>query len=288
MNEIAPHSVHLQISHLKNLPALPEASVKILEAINDPDITIEKLVDALTLSPSLVARLLGLANSAYFSQQRKIDSLHTAIVQVLGLNLVKSLAVGIVLNVQLDPGKCKNFDTQLFWQHSLMTASIAQKLFISTSTSDLTVATVYTGGLLLSIGVLVVAFLFPEDLSRILLTQTASYDEIGKSINRELGLSHYQIGYMLLNKWQLPDIYQAMLQQFEQDNSTGDTARLICLLQASVAICYLVLDKNSKDDVSLESIADRAKLPLERVDKVFHEMLENKENIQKLAMALGS
>lgn len=288
MNEIAAHSVHLQINHLKNLPALPEASVKILEAINDPDISIEKLVDALSLSPALVARLLGLANSAYFSQQRKIDSLHTAIIQVLGLNLVKSLAVGIVLNVQLDAKKCQHFDANAFWLRSLLTAVIAQKLCANSPSSGITVATIYTSGLLLHIGVLVVAYLFPEELDKILLSQPKSYAAIGSNINQTLGLSHYRMGYMLLNKWQLPDIYQNMLQQFEQASPVGDEARLIYLLQASQAICDLVLDENVEDaDACFQRIAAQTKLPHERVGKVFHEMVENKENIQKLARVLG-
>lgn len=284
MNETTARSIQSQISRLKNLPALPEASVKILEAINDPDVSIEKLVDVLSLSPALVARLLGLANSAYFSQQRKIDNLHAAIVRVLGLNLVKSLAVGIVLNVQLDPGKCKNFDTQSFWQHSLMTAVIAQKLYVVSPLSQITAATVYTGGLLLHIGVLVVAYLFPAELDRILLSQPKNYLEIGIAINQALGLSHYQMGYMLLNKWKLPDIYQNQLHWFEQTDLTGEEARFIHLLQASQAMCVWVLDEN---DTDLEHIANLAQLPLELTVKIFNEMIDNKEHIQNLAIVLG-
>lgn len=285
MNANATRSIHAQINRLKNLPALPEASIKILAAINDPDISIEKLVDVLSLSPALVARLLGLANSAYFSQQRKIDNLHTAIVQVLGLNLVKSLAVGIVLNVQLEPGKCKNFNTQSFWQLSLMTAVIAQKLLAVSPLNGISASTVYAGGLLLHIGILVVAFLFPDELDRILLEQPKNYAELDCDINQALGLSHYEIGYILLNKWQLPSIYQDILHQFEQIDWSGDKATIIHLLAASQAMCGLVLDE---DDGDLESIADQANLPLEIAIKLFHEMIDNKEHIQNLAKVLGS
>ncbi|OAI17767.1 hypothetical protein A1359_05655 [Methylomonas lenta] len=287
MNTHATLSINSQINRLKNLPALPEASVKILEAINDPDVSIEKLVDVLSLSPALVARLLGLANSAYFSQQRTIDNLRTAIVQVLGLNLVKSLAVGVVLNVQLDPGKCKNFDTQAFWQLSLMTAVIAQKLSAAGTSSEISSATFYTGGLLLHIGILVVAFLFPDELDRILLEQPKNYAELDREINQTLGLSHYEIGYILLNKWQLPDVYQNLLHRFNQKNLSAEDASLIYLLQASQAMSGLVLD-GEDDDADLEHIASQAKLPLELTVKIFYQMIENKDNIQSLAIALGS
>ena len=128
MNDEIRQSIQLKINRLKSLPALPEASVKILEAIQNPDISIEQLAEVLALSPGLVARLLGLANSAYFGQARQIKDLRTAIVQVLGLQLAKSLTVGIVLNVQIDANRCKGFDTHAFWMHSLLTAMAAQKL----------------------------------------------------------------------------------------------------------------------------------------------------------------
>ncbi|MDD2740340.1 MAG: HDOD domain-containing protein [Methylomonas lenta] len=287
MNANATRSINSQINGLKTLPALPEASVKILEAINDPDISIEKLVDVLSLSPALTARLLGLANSAYFSPQRTIDNLHTAIVQVLGLNLVKSLAMGIVFNVQLDPGKCKNFDTQSFWQLSLMTAVIAQKLSAASPSSEITSATFYTGGLLLHIGILVVAFLFPDELDRILRQQPKNYAELDREINQTLGLSHYEIGYMLLNRWQLPDVYQNLLHSFNQKNLSAEDVSLIYLLQASQAMSGLVLDGDDVD-AGLECIASHARLPLELTVKIFYQMIENKNDIQSLAIALGN
>ena len=117
MNEKLNHALFLQINKLKNLPALPEASTRILDAINDPEIPIEQLAEVLSLSPSVVARLLGLANSAYFGQSRTISSLPTAIFQVLGLDLVKTLTLGIILNVQFDTRKCQSFDTKYFWMN---------------------------------------------------------------------------------------------------------------------------------------------------------------------------
>lgn len=286
MDDIIRQSIEARINKLKNLPALPEASVKILEAVNDPNIEVDRLVKVISLSPALVARLLGLANSAFFGQINQIDDLHTAIVRVLGLQLVKSLSLGVLLNVQLDPKHCKSFDSRSFWMHSLITAVAAQKLANAYGSQNMSAANAYTGGLLLHIGILVAAYLFPDDLNGILSRQPNNYLHISTEIDEYFGLSHYQMGYILLKKWRLPDFYQAMLRDFESGSPPDNQAEIYRCLRASQRICYLLLDEDA-DEAELGLIAERACLPFETVVKVFRALLEGKDNVQKLASEMG-
>lgn len=281
-------SVQLQINQIKNLPALPEASVKILEAIHDPDIEIRKLINVISLSPGLVARLLGLANSAFFGQIRQIDDLETAIIRVLGLQLVKSLSLGILLNVQLDPKQCKGFDSLSFWTHSLMTAVAAQKLVVgSNNWQGLSAANAYTNGLLLNIGLLVMAYIFPKELNGIVANGAKHVLQIEKEIQDLTGLSHYQMGYLLLKKWQLPETYQTTLQYFDSDDLFSAQSEMNRCMQVSQRISNLILDEDFEQDQILQ-IAEQANLKLEAVTTVFNALLENRENIQKLASEMRS
>lgn len=278
-------SVQLQINQIKNLPALPEASVKILEAIHDPDIDIRKLVKVIALSPGLVARLLGLANSAFFGQIRQIDDLEAAVVRVLGLQLVRSLTLGILLNVQLDPKQCKGFDSLSFWTHSLMTAVAAQKLAVSCNWQNLSAANAYTNGLLLNIGLLVMAYIFPRELDEIVLNESKSFLQVEKEIQELIGLSHYQMGYLLLKKWQLPETYQTTLHYFDSDASCEHQSEMSLCMHVSQRICNLILDEDFEQD-KISQIAEHANLTSGAVTTVFNALLENRENIQKLASEL--
>lgn len=275
-------SIQLQINQIKNLPALPEASVKILEAINDPDIDIRKLVNVISLSPGLVARLLGLANSAFFGQIRQIDDLETAVVRVLGLQLVRSLTLGILLNVQLDTKQCKGFDSLSFWTHSLMTAVAAQKLADKSSWQNLSAANAYTNGLLLNIGLLVMAYLFPKELDDILLDGSKNFLQIEAEIHDILGLTHYQMGYMLLKKWQLPEMYQTALHDFDSHDLLVKQSELYRCMHASQQICNLILDEDFEQD-RVTQIAEQANLTVDAILAVFNELLKHKVNIQQLA-----
>jgi HD-like signal output (HDOD) protein len=288
MVENVTHNLQVQINRLKNLPALPEASLKILEAVNDPDIDVERLVEVLSLSPALVARFLGLANSAYFGQSRQIDDLHSAIVRVLGLQLVKSLAIGVVLNVQLDVSKCKRFDAHYFWLYSLLMAITAQKLAVASRFGEFPVATVYTGGLLLHIGILVAACLVPEALDKALSTEKTGYLDINDELSHELGISHFELGYLLLNKWQLPNVYQNLLHHYEDQNLTDDAQDLRYILKASQHVCSLLLDSPDEQADRFEELAQQTHFAVNVLRKVFSEMAGNKENIEKMAEVLGS
>lgn len=286
MNE---NSIQLQINKLKNLPALPEASLRILDAINDPDIPIDELANVLSMSPGVVARLLGLANSAYFGQSRSISDLSTAIFKVLGLELVKSLSLGIVLNVQLDTRKCRTFNTEYFWMRSLLTAVAAQKLAIGQSNlKQFSPATVYTSGLLLYIGMLVLGYLMPEQLNDILLRSNKNHSCVGEEIRLQLGESHFQLGCILLQKWQLSPVYQSVLNNFESPGFIGEERPLINILILSQHLSSMLLDDENVDFQRLEALCEKLSLSTTGLTALVNKLIENRENIQKLASIIGN
>jgi len=279
--------IGLEISKIKNLPPLPEASIRIITAVNDPDITVEEVVDVLALSPVLVARLLGLANSAYFGRAGQINDFRIAIIQVLGLNLVKSLSLSIVLNVELQATKCKTFEADFFWSHALVTALISQKIALKLNDEAISPNIAYTSGLLLNIGLLAAIQIFPETLDNIL----AKVDRIEGAVSAEmqlvLGVNQYEIGHVLLERWKLPVIYQTALEQFRQNDYQGEERKLAILLELSHWAAIYIVD-NKMDEIpsfseQLKSLPFSQKEFLDIIDVIFH----NKEDINELAAVIG-
>lgn len=287
MNEQS-RKIELEISRLKNLPALPEASIKILDAINNPNIPIDKLSEVLSLSPGLVARLLGLANSAYFGKSRGITDLRTAIFQVLGLDLVKSLALGVVVNVQFDTSKCINFNTEYFWSRSLVTAVAAQRLAMRHSADELSPATVYNCGLLLYIGMLVIAFLLPDELNAIFFCCSQPGQlKVGEELHRRLGWSHFQMGYQLMRKWQLSPIYQQFLQHYDDPDVTGEVAVLQRIMKVAQQISAGVVKAEEPTAELFDKLAADSGIALDVIAEIFGDLYEKRENIQQLAQIMG-
>ncbi len=287
MTENSKQAIQLQINKLKYLPALPESSLKILDAINDPDIPIDKLADVLSLSPGLVARLLGLANSAYFGQSRQINDLRTAIIHVLGIELVKSLALGVVLHVHFDTRKCQAFSTEYFWMRSLLTALAAQKLAIFNNLKLFSSATAYTSGLLLYIGVLVLAYLMPAELDVILQCSKNNRTSVGEEIRLQLGETYYRLGYFLLQKWQLSPVYQTVLNHFEDTDFYGEEKSLINVLRVSRRMSSMLLDDGVDMD-QLENLCKQLSLSTADLPRIVDELTKRRESIRNLASIMGS
>jgi HD-like signal output (HDOD) protein len=288
VGEVIQPNIQILVSRLKNLPVLPEVGVRILQAINDPDISIESLSDTLSLSPDLTARLLGLANSAYFGQARSVNDIRTAIFQVLGLRLVKSLALGIVLNVQFDSSKCQEFNTEYFWMRSLLTAQTAQKLAQECADRhELDFATAYTGGLLLNIGILVMAYLVPTELNEVFLSCQKNHDSICAQIEQHIGQSHFHLGFSLLQKWHLPQVYQIVLEQFENADYSGEALALMTVLRVTHQLVGAIMNREQLSDSDQAEFARVLGIDNDQFVSLIAGIAESKESIRHLAQAMG-
>jgi len=279
--------IELEISKIKNLPPLPEASIRIITAVNDPDISIEEMVSVLALSPVLVARLLGLANSAYFGRSGQISDLRIAIIQVLGLSLVKSFALSIVLNVELQTTKCKSFEPSFFWSHALVTALIAQKIALHLNDELIPPNIAYTSGLLLNIGLLAAIQILPETLNDVLVKADHIEGRVSAEMKSVMGKNQYEIGCTLLGRWKLPTIYQIVLEQFRQNDFQGNERRLVLLLELSHwAAIYIVDDKIDEMPgflSQLQGLSFSEKGFLDIIDSIYHK----KDDINELASVIG-
>ncbi len=280
-------NIDLEIAKIKNLPPLPEESIRIITAVNDEDISIEKLVEVLSLSPVLVARLLGLANSAFFGRAGKINDLRTAIVQVLGLNLVKSLALSIVLNVELKTSECKMFDAEFFWSHALMTALIAEKLAKQFDDCLMQSNIVYTSGLLLNIGLLAGIFISPAELNKVFSQSDRIEGSVLEEMRSVIGKTQYEMGALLLEKWKLPSIYQTVVKQFRQPGFVGNERHLIELLELSHWVAVYIVGNKMDEMPDFSDLLDRLSLSQMLFIKVVNDVNEKKDTILELAMVVS-
>lgn len=277
------YKINIEVAKIKNLPPLPDASIKIITAVNNSDVYIDELVDVLSLSPVLMARLIGLSNSAYFGRAGKISDLRVAIIQVLGLKLVKSLSLSIVLNVELDVSQCQLFDAELFWKHALMTAIIAQKLSVKFDNELMTPATVYTAGLLLDIGFLAAVFVFPQQVNEVLAESENREGSVSENMHRILGLTHYEIGAILLETWQLPEIYKVVVQQFRKADFQGEEKQLIVMLELSHWLATFIMSDNQQEMPDFSALLSQLSITEKEMQKVVNDVNENKDNISELA-----
>lgn len=107
------------------LPAIPKVVQKLIESFSSEDVSVDEIAKQLAADPALSAKLLRLANSAYFHVSRTVGTVDDAL-WMLGFVMVRNLVLGngMVAAFRHVPG----IDLQQFWRYNLYTACISRWL----------------------------------------------------------------------------------------------------------------------------------------------------------------
>lgn len=280
-------NLKIQIAKIKNIPPLSEEGKLIITAVNDPEISMDDLISAISHSPVLVARLLGLANSAYFGRSDEIKDIRIAIIQVLGLNMVKSLAMSLVLNAQFEISACTNFNSQRYWSTALMTANMAQRLCQMSKVVKADCAFLYTSGLLFNIGLMAAVYLLPKHMGEVFSLEQESELPLHDRMYALIGMNQYAIGARLLHHWQLPESYQTILTNAIDTNAQAPQTELNVLVSLAAKISGHVYRNHDTHSLEITEEIDILNISNKKVEQQIQTTLEKLEDLKELASAMS-
>jgi HD-like signal output (HDOD) protein len=225
-----------KIGRIRALPDLPPISAvaeQVIGHVTSEQIDIPRLSKTIEQDPALFGRIIGVANSAYFGCPDKIYTINQAIVRVLGLNMVKSLALGIVLNEPFKQSSCNGFDLKRYWFHSMFTALLCRWMarYVTKTDKDFS-EQVYLAGLLSNLGELVLTHLFPSEMSDVYTRQQAETDVDALDLQAEIiGITSLEASAILAKKWHLPDSLQTLYRNFHSAEYQGQHWQLVHLVR---------------------------------------------------------
>lgn len=195
-----------KIRDIPNLPAIPQAAQQILAALEKDTISMSALVSIINTDPSLVSRIIGVGNSAYFGAKQPIYTVQDAVIKVLGTNNVFSIALSVILAGPFKANKCPGFHLEIYWAEAIKTAVLAQKIApqLKTGIQGLE-EKAYLCGLLHNIGLLVLAHTFPDKVSQIVSIEAMEKDrDITQVEDKLIGIDRRRAGAILARKWHIP------------------------------------------------------------------------------------
>jgi putative nucleotidyltransferase with HDIG domain len=194
-------SLKLYVQKITKLPTIPIIAQEILNLVDNDLISVSKLEKIVENDPAISAKILSVANSAFFGLKEPTSTLSNAIMRV-GFSSVRNIALGISLMTVLgDEKKKKVFDYQRIFNHSVSVGFVASLLC---KHLKLDIAEeVLMHGMLHDIGYLVLNRYFFESYLKVLNTfeQGNSILEAEKTV---LDFTHAEIGNWLAEKWKLP------------------------------------------------------------------------------------
>jgi HD-like signal output (HDOD) protein len=260
------------------LPSFPDVAQRVRRALQDDEVSAEKIVRIVGAEPALAARLLRLANSAAVNAGGKqITDLRVAIARI-GLNLVRSSSIVFAMSQLTKSEELRGVKEplRLLWQRSALVAAMAS--VVAKRLTKVNPDAAALAGILHGIGklyILVNAVKHPA-----LFADPETYQRIEQ-------LWHANIAKALLENWEMADDVVAAVHQYEDFDYTHEDAADLTdvLLIANLMATY----REHPDDIELNLQGVTAARRIHLDGKSFKKLLtESGTEIEALRTALGN
>ena len=194
-----------QLKATGELPSPKGAALAIIRLTQKEGVSLSDLAHAIKPDPAFVGRLIKAANSARISPTRPIVAIPDALA-LLGFPAVRSLALAFSLISDYQSGRCRNFDYQRFWSHSLVCAAALQALTLRTGAAPSEEA--FSVGLLARVGSLAMATIFPDQYSALLgQLLPGNGGRLSDLERRAFVMTHSELTTAMLLDWGLPKVF---------------------------------------------------------------------------------
>ena len=192
------------VAKLDQLPTVPRLYAALLDVLAQEDPSVREVSALIAQDVGMAAGVLKLVNSAFFGLRIHVSSPAHA-VNLLGLDVVKALVLGVGLFGRFDKEAFRDFDLEKLWSHCLGTARLAREIAVQEAAENDVREHCYIAGLLHDVGKLVMATNFPELYLEVIRACQAGQGTILDMEQHFFGASHAEVGAYLLGLWGVED-----------------------------------------------------------------------------------
>jgi putative nucleotidyltransferase with HDIG domain len=189
------------LSSIRNLPAVPFIMVELSKMLDNPRTGASELGKLISKDQAMVAKILSVANSPLYGLPRRVSTIEFAIV-ILGFDHIKNIVIALSMMEAFKSKEDKNWNRRSYWLHSLITASAAKR--IADDLGYRKSGEAFTCGLLHDLGISVIQRYFYEGFKEIINLVDEQQIRYINAEQKILGITHQEIGYFLIEKWNLP------------------------------------------------------------------------------------
>jgi len=276
------------ISQHDLLPVLPPGIPYLIQALADEEIDFQELELIIGRFPSIVARLLSLANSSWVAPQIPVTSLKWAC-SLLGQNLVRSVSIALSVSAPFDPRRCPSFDSERFWCTALLAADGAVLLASCTESDNIFDSrALHTAGLLHNLGLLWLADNKPKETTRVFgLVAADDQKNVRECLQDIVGMDYCEVGGCLGRAWSLPDVFVTTMENQGNPDYTGISwweSTVVGVAANMVSTMFDELDCPPEDSFRL----DRLNIKPAHRDEVYVKLIAKFKDTLELARVLFS
>ncbi|HEX3010772.1 MAG TPA: HDOD domain-containing protein [Syntrophomonadaceae bacterium] len=228
-------SIQSIVEAVNDLPSLPHVAVKVMKLTEDPDSTAEQINNVLNEDQSMTARVLRLANSAYYGFPRRIATVTDAII-FLGFKTIR----GIVLAASVSDMLSQEMEGYALapgelWRHSQCTALTARLIARNAKFNSLDLA--YTAALLHDIGKVIINSHLKKGYQEVIDRVSEGNIPFIEAEDEVLGFNHALVGARVGEKWNLPSELVEAIALHHYPERAEINKRLTSIVHVADALC---------------------------------------------------
>lgn len=205
----APDEILGILGKVKDLPSLPQVVNHVLDVMDDARSSVKDVAHAMEEDPALTAKVLRVANSAYYAPRSEITSVSYAIAR-MGLGEVRNLIITTGVVSSMKGRKLGNLNYEDYWRHCLSVAIVARVVNdhapLAPKYLKATENPYFVAGLLHDIGILILDQNVSSVYSEVLNHAMDSGRPLAEVEQGILGSDHQEVGGFICNKWHLPQL----------------------------------------------------------------------------------
>ncbi len=219
------------ISQTTELVSLPDIYVRIKAVIYDPNSTMTDVADVLSHDPAICARMLKVANSAFFGAAAKVETVKAAI-RLLGTQQVHDLVLAATITKTFPdiPGNLISMED--FWINSLRCGLLARLLAEQCNSRD--GERFFLASLLHDMGHLIMYQTVPEESQEALITARQDNRPLYMVERDIVGCDYGQVGSQLMQSWNFPDNWVQAVRYQNEPADVQDFSFVASIMHLSV------------------------------------------------------
>lgn len=223
------------LDRVEELAPLPHVASRVIQVTEDDRFSAYDLAAVIATDTALTAKMLRLANSAYYGYPRRIMTVRDAVV-LIGFRAVRSTAIAAAI-IDLFPAQGDGpFNMDLFWGHSVACGLVAEAMAHESGYARPDEA--FTVGILHDVGRIVMSQYEPERFSHALYVALNEHQPLHEAEQREFGFDHMLVGSKLAERWSFPAQVCAAIADHHDLAHASDRSGLTFVVAHANALCH--------------------------------------------------
>ena len=259
-NLLPDEQIRSFLTRIESLPSLPDIYIKLIEALDDPDISIKKVGSIISRDLGMTAKLLKMVNSAFFGIGRHVMDPAYA-VQLLGLESIRSLVLTIQIYTLFEDARNSSLDLEQLLDHSMNVADLAKAIIRSLNDSEVMAEEAFFTGMLHDTGKLLLARYATEQYRQVIVRVRDEQCSCETAEQDMFNISHSEAGAFLLCLWGLPgDLVKGVAHHHDPLMSQDPHSLPLMAVTFSNAIIGMTNGRKSGENVYSENLMEYARM----------------------------